>query len=171
LSLIEMIAVLAVLSVLASLAGPGMSAMLAAQRVEGAARRLADDMALARREAVKRNAAVLVCPRATVADGSCAAPSAAGGWVEGWRLCYDNDRDDICDLGSVSDPNPMRVQDALGDKLGLSGPVSRLRFNADGTITATVYSRFTATSATTSIPAWQVRFAASGAMSVGKEGM
>jgi type IV fimbrial biogenesis protein FimT len=165
-----MIAVVAILSILASIAAPSMSRMLASQRVEGAARRLAEDMSLARREAVKRNAPVLLCSGASVTDGGCAAPSAASDWVQGWRLCYDKDSNDACDNGSETDPNPMRVHDLLVGGVGLSGPVSRLRFNADGTITATTYPNFKVTATIANVPAWVVRFAASGAMSVRKDG-
>lgn len=160
---IELMAVLAIASILAALAAPNMGQFLASRKVEDLARRVGEDLAFGRSEAVKRNAAVLVC---TATSGACAALPAAADWATGWRVCFDSDADGACDAGTAADANPMRQQ-AAASGLSLVGPASRLRFNADGTMTASDYTEFTATSSRT--PArWVVRIAASGAITVRK---
>jgi Tfp pilus assembly protein FimT len=164
----ELVVVMALLGVLAVLAAPNMSALLTARRLEDAAQRLAGDMALARNEAVKRNAAVLLCPDASITTGQCAPPTATQGWAKGWRVCVDRDNDGACDSGTTSDPNPIRSQGVLNVNLSVNGPLSSLRFNPSGTITATVYTAFEASSSVSPGLLWRVRYAPSGAMSVRK---
>ena len=167
-SLVELMLVVAVLGVLASLAGPSMGTFVAARRVEDAARRLGEDMALGRNEAVKRNAAVLLCADASVTDSSCKTAPTASDWAKGWRICYDADGDGVCDTASSSDPNPIRLQTALDSSLSFAGPATRVRFNPNGSVTASAYTAFTLGGTRAGSGSWAVRFAASGAMSVRK---
>lgn len=167
-SLVELMLVVAVLGVLAALAGPSLGTFVAARRVEDAARRLGEDMALGRNEAVKRNTAVLLCADASVTDSSCMTAPTAADWAKGWRVCYDANDDGVCDSTSSSDPNPVRVQTKLDSSLNFSGPATRVRFNPNGSVTATAYTAFTVGSTRAGSSSWAVRFAASGAMSVRK---
>ena len=167
-SLVELMLVVAVLGVLASLAGPSLGSFVTARRIEDAARRLGEDMALARNEAVKRNAAVLLCADASVTDSSCKTAPTTADWAKGWRLCYDTNGDGVCDTTSDADRNPIRVQPALDAVLSFSGPASRVRFNPNGTATASAYTAFTVTSTRSGSSSWLVRYAASGAISVRK---
>ena len=161
---VELMVVVAIIAILAALAAPNMAQFLASRRVEDAAQRIGADLAFARNEAVKRNAPVLLC--AGVSGGCAAAPTAAA-WALGWRACYDLNADGACDATAAADPNPMRAQSAAARNVTFTGPLSRLRFNADGTITATDFTAFNVTGNGTTAQ-WIVRIAASGAVSVRK---
>lgn len=161
---IELMTVIAIISILAALAAPNMGQFLASRRVEDMARRIGEDLAFGRNEAVKRNAPVLLCASTS---GACVAAPASADWATGWRVCFDLDADGACDSGTSTDANPMRIQAAAANGLTLAGPLSRLRFNADGTLTASDYTEFTAASSRSSVR-WVVRIAASGAITVRK---
>jgi type IV fimbrial biogenesis protein FimT len=165
-TLIELLVAMAVLGILASVAAPNMSSFVAGRRVEDVARRIAEDMALARNEAVKRNAAVLLCVDVSVT--SCNAAAVAADWAKGWRVCYDANGDNACDASVTSDANPIRVQPAINAAVNVTGPLTRVRFNPNGTVTATAFTRFEVRRASASTPLWLVNFAASGATSVRK---
>lgn len=167
-TLIELMIVIAMLAILATLVVPGMASFVASRRVEDVARRLADDLALARNESVKRNSAVLVCADAAITGATCAATPAATDWKKGWRICFDVDGDGACDVGSSADPNPVRVQGAVSDAVTLSGPASRIRFNPNGSLSASAFTDFDVKSVRAAPSKWLVKFAASGAMSVRK---
>ena len=160
--------VVAVVAVLSALVAPNFSTFVAARQVEAVARRYADDMALGRSEAIKRNASVLMCADASISNGSCATAPASLDWSKGWRLCYDANNDGVCDTGSSTDPNPIRTQAAVSAAVAMAGPTSRLRFNANGSVTATSFTNLEARSLTASTSNWVIRFGASGAVSVRK---
>lgn len=164
-TVIEAMTAVAILAILASIAGPGMSQFLAARRVEDAARRIGEDLAFARNEAVKRNSPVLMCAGAS---GTCAAAPAAADWATGWSVCYDPNADGACEASAADDPNPMRTLSAVTNTLTVTGPTSRLSFNPNGTITSTSFTQFTVASTSAVVSNWAVRIAASGAISVRK---
>lgn len=164
-SLIELLVVVAMLAVLAGLSAPGMYTFFSARRVEDTARRLSEDMTRARSEAVKRNATVLLCAGSS---GTCSAAPSAEDWAKGWRICADKNGNGTCDATSESDPNPIRVQAAVNAAVDVKGPASRLRFNPDGTVTASSYDDFTIASLADPNLTWKVRIAASGALSARK---
>ena len=164
-TIIELMVVVALVGVLASVAAPNLSRFLATRQAEDVARHVSEDMAFGRSEAVKRNAPVLLCAGAS---GACRATQATGDWAQGWRVCYDLDADGNCDETGLSDPNPMRTRSATTTNLQFTGPLSRLRFNPDGTITSADLTQFTVLGAGTSGVLWIVRIAASGAVSVRK---
>lgn len=167
-TIIELMIVVLLVAVLAALAAPNMSTFVTSRRVEDAARRLAEDMAAARNEAIKRNATILLCADASVTTSACQASPASGDWAKGWRLCYDLNGDGSCDVGKADDPNPIRVQPAINTTVNLVGPASRIRFNSNGTLTVTDFTNFDARGAGSSTARWLVRFAASGAISARK---
>lgn len=167
-SLIEALAVLAILIILAAMGAPSMASFTASRNVESVARQLADDMALARQEAVKRNTRVLVCPGAS--GSACTAPQAATDWTKGWRVCQDAGADGECDPATATDPNPIRVRGALDAAVSVTGPLSEVRFNPDGTTTSGSYSDYTVDSTRSAVATWRVRFAASGAVSLRRPG-
>lgn len=164
-TIIEMMVVVAIVSVLASLAAPNLSQFLVARQAEDVARHVSEDMAFGRSEAVKRNAPVLFCARAS---GPCTAAQATGDWAQGWRVCYDLDADGSCDATGLTDPNPMRTRSATAANLQFTGPLNGLRFNPDGTVTSADFTEFTVLGAGTPGVRWIVRIAASGAVSVRK---
>ena len=167
-TLLEAMVVVGILGILAALGAPDMRRFVQARQTESAARQVGADALFARSEAIKRNAPVLLCAGLS---GACAASPAPAAWAAGWRVCYDNDGNGDCDNGSASDPNPIRLVDALPASVTFSGPASRLRFNADGTLTSTVAAAFSASSGAAKQFEWSVRLAASGASSVRKQAM
>jgi len=164
-TIIEVMTVVAILAILAAIAGPGMSQFRAARQVEDAARRIGEDLAFARNEAVKRNSPVSLCAGAS---GTCTAVPATTAWATGWRVCYGPNADDVCDGTAANDPNPMRTISAVTNTVTVTGPTSRLSFNSNGTITSTNFTQFTVASTSATTSNWTVRIAASGAISVGK---
>jgi type IV fimbrial biogenesis protein FimT len=167
-TLIEAMVVVSILAILAAIATPNMSRFLQSRRTESAARNISNDALFARGEAIKRNAPVLVCAGVS---GDCAATPSSADWMNGWRVCYDKDANGACDAGSDADPNPIRVRDAVNVNVTLAGPESRLQFNADGTMGASVAASFSAVTTQDSKYKWVVRLAPSGATTAVKEGV
>jgi len=165
-TLIEALVVVAMMAILAGLAAPSMIEFVNARQAETIARKIHADALFARSEAIKRDAPVLLCAGTT---GACAAAPASTDWSAGWRVCYDRDGDGACDAGTSTDPNPLRVSDAVSTQVAFSGPTSRLQFNADGTMTAGGGAAFSATSGGTKKFKWAVGLAVSGTSSVKKE--
>jgi type IV fimbrial biogenesis protein FimT len=131
-SLIELLVTVAVAAVLATIALPSFMELIRTNRLISAADQFNADVLIARREAIKRNSRVLVCPAGTTA-GRCG--SGASAWAGGWMVCYDNDFNGDCD-DSPSDgtnPNPIRKHAAIDSSLTLTGPATMARFNANGT--------------------------------------
>jgi type IV fimbrial biogenesis protein FimT len=166
-TMMEAMVVVAIVAILAALAAPNMSQFFKARKTESAARSIGNDALFARGEAIKRNAPVLLCAGIS---GNCTATPLSADWQDGWRVCYDKNADGACDTGSESDPNPIVVRQAVDAAVNLSGPVSRLQFNADGTMSASAAISFSAATAQTSTFNWIVRVAASGAISSVKGG-
>ncbi|BDI08053.1 GspH/FimT family pseudopilin [Sphaerotilus microaerophilus] len=163
LTLIELLVVMAILGLISAMAAPSMADFQRSRRLESTVQHLASDLSYARAEAIKRNTPVVLCATTTT---TCGSATTASDWVAGWQICYDKDADGACDVGSSTDPNPIRRQTSLSADVTLTGPASRLRFNADGTLTATDYTAFTLAAA--SAARWWVAIAASGVVTVRK---
>jgi len=73
-TVVEALTVLAVVALLAAIAMPSLANVLAAQRLRAAGTDLMSSLLLARSEAIKRNAQVVVAPRSP------------GDWKSGWRV-------------------------------------------------------------------------------------
>ena len=129
-TMLELMIVVAIVGILAAVGAPGMLEFIRANRLSTAARQLDADMLLARREAIKRNTRVLVCPVGSVA-GKCGSGTTA--WAQGWLVCYDADQNGDCDDTAAANPNPIREHPALEPTLTLTGPAGAARFNANGT--------------------------------------
>jgi type IV fimbrial biogenesis protein FimT len=130
-TVLETLVTLALVALLSAVAAPGMIDFIRNNRLSTAARQLDADMLLARREAIKRNARVLVCPKGSVA-GKCATATTTA-WTSGWLVCYDMNADGDCDDTATGNPNPIRQHAALEATLTLTGPAAVARFNANGT--------------------------------------
>ena len=131
--MLELMIVVAIAGILAAIAAPGMMDFIRANRLSTTARQLDADLLLARREAIKRNTRVLVCPviSATDASGKCGSGTAA--WAKGWLVCYDVEPP----TGDCSPSTIVRRHGAIEPSLTLTGPPGVARFNANGTQGAT----------------------------------
>ena len=167
-SLVELMVVIGIVAVLTAVVAPSVMGFVTSRRVEDVARKVNDALSQGRIEAVKRNIPILLCADATITDGSCNLAPAAADWAKGWRLCYDVDANGVCDASTSDNPNPIRVQRAVNASVKLTGPLSRLRFNPNGSLSASSFTGFEASPGQASSPRWLVQFAASGAFSVRK---
>ena len=93
-TLVEFVAALAIAAVLFSLALPSFARLIAEQQLLGEARRIAEGIALARSEAIKRNGHVVIC--ATSPALPC---GDARHWHEGWVVFADVDGNAEVDAG------------------------------------------------------------------------
>lgn len=130
-TVLELMVTVAVAAILAAVATPGMLEFVRNGKLSTAARQLDADIALARREAIKRNTRVLVCPIGS--DPVKCGTATATIWTKGWLVCYDANFDGNCDDTATGNPNPIRRHDALDATLTLTGPAAIVRFNANGT--------------------------------------
>ena len=127
---LELMVTVAIAAMLAAVAAPGMLDFIRSNRLSTAARQFDADLVLARREAIKRNTRVLVCPVGTTA-GKCGSGTTA--WAQGWLVCYDADQSGDCDDTATDNPNPIRSHGVIEPTLTLTGPAGAARFNANGT--------------------------------------
>lgn len=111
-TLIELMAVLALAALLQTLAVPALSAVVEGVRIRSAAQSLHGSLQLARSEAIKRNARVVVCKSA---GGSACAT--AGGWERGWIVFHDLNNNALLD----SDEPVLSRQAGLPAALRLTG--------------------------------------------------
>jgi type IV fimbrial biogenesis protein FimT len=105
-SLIEVMITIAIVAVLAAVAMPGMTSLVAAQRLKAASSDLYTSLLLARSEAIKRNTEIQITP-------------SANGWAGGWTV----ERAD-------GDGDPMEVHGAF-PAITISGPDS-LSYTGNG---------------------------------------
>ena len=129
-TMVELAITLAIAALLATMATPPLAELVRSARLSSVARELNADLVLARREAIKRNTRVLVCPVGATA-GKCGTDFTK--WASGWLVCYDRDVDGVCDDTATNDPNPIRRHGALDTQVKVTGPTAAVRFNADGT--------------------------------------
>jgi type IV fimbrial biogenesis protein FimT len=139
---LELMVAIAIVAVLAAVAAPGMIDLVRNNRVSSVAKQLDEDLALARSEAIKRNARVLVCPVGRT-KGQCGSGTSA--WAQGWLVCHDANLDGKCDESASGDPNPIRQHGAIDSTLTVTGPATAAVFNANGSQGATATSSLTFT--------------------------
>ena len=141
-TLIEVLVVVSLAAVLLALAAPQFGNFVRSMRLSTSMSELGSDLLLARSESIRRNARVLVCPRASATSSACAATVAASTWMNGWLVCHDLDADGACDAGTATDPNPIRVRSQPPSPLSLAGPDATVTFfpmgNASGAATFTM---------------------------------
>jgi type IV fimbrial biogenesis protein FimT len=130
-TVLEVMVTLSLIAILAAIAVPAMADFIRNNRMNTSARQLDADMILARREAIKRNTRVLICPKGATA-GKCGTATTTA-WTQGWLVCYDADFDNDCDDTADTNPNPIRQHGAMETTLTVTGPAAIARFNANGT--------------------------------------
>ena len=114
-TLVELLVVMALGTILLSIAVPSMTAMLNTQRANAAGSSFLASLNLARAEAIKRNARVVVCKSA---DGlSC---MLTGGWNQGRITFHDANNNAAID----ADEQLIERYGALPDGLSLTGNTS-----------------------------------------------
>lgn len=95
-SLLELLVVLSVLSVLLGAGAAALDGIGRTMKLSAAANRLLSELYLARSEAIKRNARVVVCRSG---DGETCARS--GGWEQGWIVFHDRNNNAERDGGEA----------------------------------------------------------------------
>lgn len=119
-TLVEALTVLAVIAVLATVAMPMLANVLAGQRLRAAGTDMMSSLLVARSEAIKRNAQVVVAPRN------------AGDWTSGWRVAAlatneQVDRKEALGLRVDVSLAPARIVYERNGRLGVGG-VAQLEF-------------------------------------------
>jgi type IV fimbrial biogenesis protein FimT len=118
-TLVEAMVVLAVVSSLIYIAAPSMNAALNSVRLSSASNLMLTGIHLARSEAIKRNARVVLCKSG---DGtSC---SASGGWEQGWIIFHDANNNGLRE----SDESIIQREMPLSTSLRLTGNQNVARY-------------------------------------------
>lgn len=110
-TLVELMLVVVVLGIIASAAGPSLVQLIASNRAYAVQLDLAASFALARTEAARRNANVVVSATAPVTNNEL-----GGGWVVWADLNGNGNRDD--------DEPVVRTREALPSQVVVSGPAT-----------------------------------------------
>lgn len=131
-TIIELLIVVMIGGVLALIAVPSMRDMLNTTRQSSALGLIVSDLNLARGEAIKRNARVVVCVR-NVAGTDC---GAGLDWRAGWVVCIAVAGADTCAAATATDPNPLVIRPALDPNLALAGSATAIRFNPNSSAVA-----------------------------------
>lgn len=119
--------VVAIVGVFAAIGVPSMTEMVRNNRVSSARISFISDLNLAHSEAVKRNTRVLIC------SGTAVGCSNAADWAAtGWIICYDANKDGVCDVAVANNPNPFLVRAPLQNSITLTGPAAAVIYNAIG---------------------------------------
>ena len=139
-TLLEMLIVVAIGAILALISVPSMRASLDSMRQNSAVGLVVGDLNMARGEAIKRNARMLMCVR-DAAGQQCGTGT---DWRAGWVVCVASPGSNQClpfnpAPGPTDEPNPLTVRPPLDSALTLGASAAAIRFNpnssqgADGT--------------------------------------
>lgn len=143
-TLIELLATIAIAAILAGLAAPSFRNIILDNRLTAATNTLVAHLALARSEAIKRNATVALCRSANPTAAAPTCGGAANDWTTGWLI--------FANLDGVTPPTFDGAPDVLikiGE--GISGNIqifsngvsdTDVEFAADGTSNSGGTSRF-----------------------------
>lgn len=112
LALLELLVVLTLVAILQTLAVPAMSAVVDAVRLASTTQSLFTSLQLARNEAIKRNARVVLCKSDT--GQRCVL---SGGWEQGWIVFHDLNNNAQVDAGE----SILQRESALSGMLRLTG--------------------------------------------------
>jgi len=128
------VASLTLLAILIALVTPSFRGLLADNRAAAQANALVGSLMLARSEAIKRNAPVVLCR--SNSGTSCAGSE----WEDGWILWADMDRDGTLDpddgdgIPEAGEEMILQVQQSLQGRFDLSATGSSVTYRPDGTI-------------------------------------
>src|SRR3989339_184377 len=111
-SMVELLTVMTLGAILMSLAVPAMTGMLNTQKVRSMGTTFLASLHLARNEAIKRNARVVLCKST---DGTACVTS--GGWEQGWIVFHDSNNNAAINTGE----DLILTQGAVAQGLHLTG--------------------------------------------------
>ncbi len=121
-TLIELLVAVAILAVLAALAAPSFNEAILSNKLASYANTFVASAQLARSEAIKRNATVVMCRSA---DGASCATT--GTWQQGWILWRDADNDATVDADEI-----IQKQQAISSDYRFTGNAYSVDFLATG---------------------------------------
>ncbi|WP_255988207.1 GspH/FimT family pseudopilin [Chitinolyticbacter albus] len=98
-TLIEAMLVVALISIILGIATPSFRGMIQDSRLASASEEMLTSMLLARTEAIKRNARVVLCNSSDPAAASPSCVSNSPNWKTGWLVFVDNDNNDTYSSG------------------------------------------------------------------------
>lgn len=119
LTLVELTATLAIAAAVAALAVPSLRRLFGTRTIDVAAMSMLSAMTLARSEAVKRNAPVVLCKSAQGA-----ACTARGGWEQGWITFHDRNNNASVDPGEEI----LQKVQAVGPEIHFTGNLHVARY-------------------------------------------
>jgi type IV fimbrial biogenesis protein FimT len=122
-TLVELLMSVTLLGILTAVAVPSFKSALLGSRLSTFASSFMATAQLARSEAIKRNAAVTMCPSAN--GQSCAV---SGGWQQGWIVFNDRNSNGEVD----SDETRIHYQQSIGSEYSFAGSLSTVVFQASG---------------------------------------
>lgn len=122
-TLIEMMVTVALLAILIAAVTPSFRGLLRDNQAATQANALVTSLMLARSEAIKRNAPVVMCRSNT--GTSCAGSD----WADGWILWADTDGDTTIDSGEI-----LQVQEDLAGNFTLTATGASFTYRPDGSV-------------------------------------
>jgi type IV fimbrial biogenesis protein FimT len=131
-TLLELIIIIAILGITMAFAAPGLSTMMANNRISSDASDFAAALQLAKAEAVARVNRVMVCKKNTTSNGCIT----SGDWSQGWIVFSDNNANGGVDAGETV----LMVHDALDSRItfgGTTGVTDAITFRPAGTSSVT----------------------------------
>lgn len=126
-TIIELMVAVAIIGILLAVGAPAMRDMVKNQRMKTTSLDLYTSLTLARSEAIKRNASTVYVL------------AAAGGWQNGWSVCFDANGDGDCaDTGATPPDEVLQVQDAIDGSIILAenGAATTITYSRDGRASA-----------------------------------
>ncbi|MEO8654780.1 MAG: GspH/FimT family pseudopilin [Ramlibacter sp.] len=132
-TLVELIVTVAILGILAALAGPSVSEMILSNKLTSYANTFVASAQVARSEAIKRNATVVVCRAASAAG--CVT---TGTWQQGWIVFSDDGAGTHKGNGVLdADETMLRYQQPLSADYHFTGNAYSLDFLPSGGLQVT----------------------------------
>ena len=131
-TLLELIIIIAILGITMAIAAPGLSTMMANNRISSDASDFAAALQFAKAEAVARVNRVIVCKKNTTSNGCIT----SGDWSQGWIVFSDNNANGGVDAGETV----LIVHDALDARItfgGTTGVTDSITFRPAGTSSVT----------------------------------
>ena len=128
-TLLELIIIIAILAITVAIAAPGLSTMIANNRISSNASDFASALQLAKAEAVARVNPVIVCKKNAASTGCIA----GGDWSQGWIVFSDDNGNDTVDAPGEA---ILLVHEALNARItfgGTAGVDTFISFRPSGT--------------------------------------